>query len=171
MNSNYFQIFSIEPNLKIDADALRKTLHELARKYHPDFRQGETDNEDCTLAEINVAYEVLRDFKKRLAYLLFLYRGKECKMEVAPDFLLEMLELNERIQDWQTEPKAGEREALLALLTEKFADLQEEYQELWASFHLDSCSEEEVRSLESYLARQQYLERLQNKLNQGEEYV
>lgn len=171
MNRNYFQIFAIEPDLKIDATALRNTLHQLARKYHPDLGQNANQDQEPSLAEINVGYEVLRDFKKRMAYLLFLYRGKECKMELGTEFLLEMLELNERIQDWQANPLDREREELLRLLKAKDEELRQEYQELWQNFNLNSCSEAEVKSLEHYLAQQQYLDRLQQKLKPVEDYV
>lgn len=170
MNSNYFQIFAIEPDLKIDAPALRSTLHELARKYHPDFNQENRDNSH-SLAEINIAYEVLRDFKKRVAYLLFLYRGKECKMELDAAFLLEMLELNEELEEWQETRDADRRAELLKILQAKIDELRCEYESLFMSFHLQKATEAEVKNLENYLARQQYLERLQNKLNQGDEYV
>lgn len=164
MNNNYFEIFSIEPDLNIDQSRLRKTLYELSREYHPD--SGNTQNLH-TIAEINVAYEVLRNFKKRLAYLLFLYHGKECKLEVSADFLFAMLELNERIADWeQSNQKETERQELLAVISLEEQSLRAEYEQLLARFHLQTCTDEEVKSLESYLAKLQYLERLHDKLNQ-----
>lgn len=142
---------------------MRKTLHELSRKYHPDANQSEQLH---AISEVNVAYEVLRDFKKRLAYLLFLYHGKECKMEVSSNFLLEIMELNERIDDWQQSPQEQEGKALLQLIDAKQEELKMEYVKVFDEFHLKTCTDEQVKSLEEYLAQQQYLDRLQAKLNQ-----
>lgn len=48
-------------------DEIRKAFKKLARKYHPDFNQGDKEAES-TFKDINEAYEVLKDDEKRKLY-------------------------------------------------------------------------------------------------------
>lgn len=82
------------------------------------------------------------------------------------EFLLEIMELNERIDDWQQSPQEQEGKALLQLIDAKQEELKMEYVKVFDEFHLKTCTDEQVKSLEEYLAQQQYLDRLQAKLNQ-----
>jgi len=46
---------------------IKKAFHKLAKKHHPDVNQGNKDSEH-KFKEVNLAYEVLKDAKKRAQY-------------------------------------------------------------------------------------------------------
>lgn len=62
---DYYKILGVEKNA--DEDAIKKTYRKLAMKYHPDRNPGNKGAEE-KFKDINEAYEVLRDPKKRARY-------------------------------------------------------------------------------------------------------
>jgi len=61
---NYYDILNVTPNT--EHDEIRKKFRTLAKKWHPDKKQGKEAEEK--MAEINEAYEVLSDKEKRKSY-------------------------------------------------------------------------------------------------------
>jgi molecular chaperone HscB len=107
--------FAIEPAV------LERNYLMLARGLHPDQfarrTKEERDLAERLSAELNESYKVLRDPVSRAEYLLSLEGGpsREQDKRTPRDFLIEMLEANERIE--QAESELGESaRADLALL-------------------------------------------------------
>ena len=65
MEKDYYQILEIEKNSS--ADEIKKAYRKLAMKYHPDHNQGNKEAEQ-KFKEINEAYEILGNEKKRAMY-------------------------------------------------------------------------------------------------------
>ena len=61
---NYYEILGVDENA--DLDTIKKAYHKLVRKYHPDVSK-EPDAVQKT-AEVNEAYETLKDTQKRTEY-------------------------------------------------------------------------------------------------------
>lgn len=63
----------------VDPDSLKQRFHDLAARYHPDRIHSASDSEKAAAnqryAELNAAYQCLRDPKERLAHLLQLESG------------------------------------------------------------------------------------------------
>jgi len=94
--SNPFEFFDLVPSLSIDAKLLRAKFLEIQRNSHPDF--GSDANTDSELA--NVHFEVLKSPEKRVQVLLELYANNAINNNLLPaDFLMEMMELNDVIDD------------------------------------------------------------------------
>lgn len=49
-------------------DEIKKAYKTLARKYHPDLNQDDREGAERKMKELNVAYEILKDPKKRAQY-------------------------------------------------------------------------------------------------------
>lgn len=60
---DYYKILEVDE--KADANAIKKSYHRLARQYHPDVGGKDSENK---FKEINEAYEVLSDPKRRQEY-------------------------------------------------------------------------------------------------------
>lgn len=63
--TNYYAVLGV----KTDAtpEEIKKEFRRLARRYHPDVNQGDVDAEE-KFKQINEAYDVLSDYKKRQEY-------------------------------------------------------------------------------------------------------
>jgi molecular chaperone HscB len=102
--SNPFEFFDLVPSLAIDAKLLRSKFLEIQRNSHPDF--GGDGNTDSELA--NTYFEVLKSPEKRIQVLLELYANNSLNNNLLPpDFLMDMMELNDVID----ESKSGEETA------------------------------------------------------------
>ncbi|MGL5336753.1 MAG: Fe-S protein assembly co-chaperone HscB [Enterovibrio sp.] len=73
---NYFELFDFEPQFELDAAVLSTRFHELQRRFHPDNFVQETPLKQRQAsqysAQINDAYQTLRDPLLRAIYLLSL---------------------------------------------------------------------------------------------------
>ena len=62
MSKDYYKTLGVEKNAS--KDEVKKAFHKLAHKYHPDKNKGD----DTKFKEVNEAYQVLSDDKKRSSY-------------------------------------------------------------------------------------------------------
>ena len=118
---NYFELFEIPVSLKIDKASLSKKYFELQKKYHPDFYTQSTDDEKSEALEksslINKALKTLQNEDETLKYVLQQKKllEEEEKYALPPDFLMEMLELNEAVMEEDA-----------AIITKKIAGVEDE---------------------------------------------
>jgi molecular chaperone HscB len=105
---SYFEFLEMPDNLDVDLDALEKTFYRLSRQLHPDFFQNRPEEEQRAVLErsatLNKAYDTLRDTTRRVEYLMKL-RGFEpatAKNQVPQDLALEIMELQEQIEEYQS---------------------------------------------------------------------
>ena len=137
---DYFSVFSLEPKLNLDLNALEHEFHRLSRKLHPDrFARALENEKQWSLADtalLNDAYRTLNDPIRRTEYLLKLLGAeigeeRESKAEkvahVPADLLEEVFELNMQLEEMRAARATGEAdpalEASLAEAKEKFEGL------------------------------------------------
>jgi molecular chaperone HscB len=102
---NYYNLFEIPNTPVVDKLVIAKKYVELQKQYHPDFYTTNTENaQDEALeisAQINKAYNIFKKEDKTLEY--FLQQNNviivDEKYNLPPDFLMEMMELNELIDE------------------------------------------------------------------------
>jgi len=102
--SNYFSFYEIEPGFELDTNLLRKKYLQINRDFHPDFFTLQPDKQEEALRITsfnNDAYKTLTSFEKRVAYYLSIkgLYDTESKAELPPDFLMEVMELNEELEE------------------------------------------------------------------------
>ena len=85
---DYYKVLGVERSA--DAGAIKKAYRRLAKKYHPDANAGDTSAENI-FKEINEAYEILGDEKKRGLY------DKYGKIAFEPGFSEEAAEAAEAV--------------------------------------------------------------------------
>lgn len=86
-----YKIFNLPKSFHIDKNVLKNEYYKLNKKYHPDILK----NEDNKIKEINIAYKILQDDYLRAKYL----HEKPIEQKMNQDFLVEVLDLEERIND------------------------------------------------------------------------
>ncbi len=107
---NYFELFDLPESLVVDRQLLSQRYIRLQRQYHPDFFGQATDAERAGALEmsalINRALKTLQNTDSTIAYVLQ-EKGlleEEERYVLPPDFLMEMMELNEALEEDGTAP-------------------------------------------------------------------
>jgi|YNPBryBLVA2012_1023415.scaffolds.fasta_scaffold00243_15 molecular chaperone HscB len=171
---DYFRFFGLEPRLALDPEDLQRRYYELSRKLHPDrFLAATAAERQYSLegtAILNDAYRVLRDPVARAEYLL----RREGLEEVSPgrrtppELLREIFELNEALEAFREDPRAGRaqldraRERLRALRQQADAELARLFR-LWDE-RRERGRLEEVRGV---LERRRYVSKLETQLEEA----
>ncbi len=107
---NYFDLYELPPSFHPDAAAVKNKFYELSRRYHPDrFTNAGAEGmaEALRMAALNNdAYKTLRNADATMAYILKLHGllEDEEKYSLPPAFLMEMMELNEAVSDYEDMP-------------------------------------------------------------------
>jgi len=108
--SNYFELYDLPVSFHPDATAVKSKFYELSRRYHPDrFAQagGAELAEALQMASLNnAAYKTLQNRDAVMAYILKLndLLANEEKYALPPAFLMEMMDINEAISDYEASP-------------------------------------------------------------------
>jgi molecular chaperone HscB len=143
---DHFEVLGLARRLVIDEADLQRRFHELSRRYHPDFHQGGSAEEQSlsleTSARINAAYRALRDPIRRVEYLVRLETGGASAQgddlaadghapgsrqgQAPPGLLAEMFEIQEALQEAMG---GGLDEAGLAALRDQRAKLEVRYRD------------------------------------------
>jgi len=114
---NYFEVFDLPKVLGIDLRELEKKFHELSRKYHPDyFTTASAEDRQKALqmtAKLNDAYRTLRHPVRRVEYLLDVEGFQPDGSKVPKSFLMEMFEINERVEEARAGSASPEQVASL----------------------------------------------------------
>src|SRR5687767_10466041 len=164
---NYFELFELPPTLKPDPAELRKKFFALSRKFHPDYHvQHDAGDQQLALensAILNKAYKTLSNEQETIKYLLT-WKGllqENEKYALPPDFLMEMLELNEEA----AEAADGEaKEKLIKKIKKAEQEIYEPVEKIISDYREGHTSEEELLQVKDYYFKKKYLERLQQQL-------
>ncbi|HSI91567.1 MAG TPA: iron-sulfur cluster co-chaperone HscB C-terminal domain-containing protein, partial [Adhaeribacter sp.] len=125
---NYFEFYGIPESFFPDEKAVKAKFYELSRKYHPDFHSGAEAGKQREILELSTlntnAYKTLSSYEPRLDYILRSHGLLEDggKNELPPVFLMDMMELNERLMDLEFDFDA-----------ESLVSLQNSFVKLWES--------------------------------------
>jgi molecular chaperone HscB len=113
----YFEFFDIPLAFDIDLKSLRTVYLENSRKFHPDFALANGLDLDEALVKSslnNKAYKTLISAELCRAYILEIKGLLGAEKEQLPmEFLMEMMDLNERVADLQLEHSSGQVEEVL----------------------------------------------------------
>ncbi len=113
---NYFAFYGLSESFQLDEAALQTKYYQLSRELHPDFHAQDTpaaQAEALRLSTLNTdAYRTLRDPDQRMAYvlrqhgLLLESGGQE---QLPPDFLMDVMDLNEQLMEAEDDPAAAQQ--------------------------------------------------------------
>jgi molecular chaperone HscB len=164
---NYFELFEIPLQLKVNAAALKTKFYELSRRYHPDFFSQSSDAEQSEVLEIssllNKAWKTFQNPDDTIKYLLQL-KGlleEEEKYELPPAFLMEMMEINEELMEAQENP--GHLPVLDNHIEQLKTDLYVAVKPIVEHFKEGVTTEKELLQVKDYYFRKKYLQRILDK--------
>ncbi len=168
---NFFEFFGLEPSPLLDEQALKKKYYDNMRAWHPDLHTLKSEEEQEKMLDRstfnNRAFQTLLEPDKRLAYLLELH-GRQIEgsgAQLPPDFLMEMMEWNEKLAELEMDPHEQELAAFRQKLEELENQLQKDILPVMQAYRFHSASEEQLDALQNFLFKRRYLLRIKEKLS------
>src|SRR6185436_20008921 len=165
---NYFEIFSLPVQLKVDKTDLPKRFFELSRKFHPDFYANAIPGEKETALEItanlNKAFKTFQNENDTIKYVLQL-KGlleEEEKYQLPPDFLMEVLEINEKVMDAEDDPNL--KVHLLSAIDNLQSEIYEPVKSTIENYQEGVTTEKELLQVKEYYYKKKYLTRIRKEL-------
>lgn len=169
---NYFEYYNIPISFFPDLADLRNRYLIKSREVHPDFHADANEAEMEKIVEDagfnNVAYKTLANFESRIAYILELFGEKTSGEEGALDhgFLMEVMEINEKIIDLKMSDDLSGANLLLEQVSELEKNLFNEAKEKMEKFGLDGEDRSDIlKSVKDYYLKNKYLLRIKENLS------
>ena len=165
---NYFELFEIPFQLKVDKQSLPKKYFELSKKYHPDYFVNESKDQQAEALEksalLNKAFKTFQNEDETIKYVLQL-KGlleEEEKYELPPEFLMEVLDINEQLMDTTGDPelRLNLQSAIENLQSEIYAPVKE----IIEHYKDAAATEKELLQVKEYYYKKKYLLRIQQQL-------
>jgi molecular chaperone HscB len=160
---NYFELFGLPIAFKADINQLRNTFMNIQRASHPDkFVQGTEAEQELALEQSAIAnkgFSLLNNAEKILPYVLEIsgHIQADEKYNLAPDFLMEMMELNEAWMD------ASSSEAKQTILDQINMLKNDIYSPIKAYLEADTIMDipqEAMLQIKDYYYKKKYLDRI-----------
>jgi molecular chaperone HscB len=174
---NYFDLYQLKPSFLIDLSVLQGQYEALDKEYRSqdllDPRESAQTEADSR-AELNkLAFITLSDPQMRMAYILKLYgflQDGEAH-EPDPDFLVEVMELQELVTEYELEPKNTIlREDAKGALQTSTEYWDKETAPLFRRFEEGDHSTELMHQVKEYYFRSIYLSEIRQRMEALETY-
>jgi molecular chaperone HscB len=170
---NYFEWFSLPISFSPDQAVVKSKFYELSKKYHPDFYINQPLEKQEEILEqatfTNKAYQTLSKPELCLPYVLslkgLLQDGEQ--VQLPPDFLLEMMEINEALMELEFEADVHKLTALEVEIGQREAALAKEFEQYAQDFDIESGMHqvEALEKIKDAYFRQKYVLRIRDSLN------
>jgi len=160
---NYFELFDLPMGPSVDKSLLAKKYFELQKASHPDFHtqsnEAEKDEALEKSAAINKAFNIFQDKEKTIEYFLQEKGLAETdeKYSLPPDFLMEMMEINEELAETGHEHVTRRVKAFEEELYKDIGPIIDNYGKA-------ATGEKELLKLKEYYYKKKYLNRILDRL-------
>lgn len=166
----YFELFGEKPSFKTDPSILKKKFYALSRELHPDFNTSGSEEEQMVnlekAAQLNKAYKTLLDPDATIGYIL------ECKglletekqAPLPPDFLMEMMDINEALADAEMEGNTTTVEQTAQQITALEKTLYETVEKDLDADPEDPAAEKALLRVKDYYLKKKYLQRILDRI-------
>jgi len=163
---NYFELYELPIQLKVDAVILKQKFYILSRKYHPDFFTNESEYEQTRVVEIssivNKAFKTFSNLNETIKYVLQLKELliEEEKYELSPIFLMEMMELSEQAMEAKIDGEKDTIDNVLKQITTKENEIYEPIKQIVETYTEGITTQKELLQVKEYYYQQKYLSRI-----------
>lgn len=167
---NYFDFYGLPETFNLNDADVKKKFYQLSKQYHPDFYANEDEAKQQEILELstlnNKAYQTLANPAKRLEYILRLHNlvSEGAKPQLPADFLMEMMDINERIMEVDSATELGSITAEVLAIE---GDMNEELLALTTDYVTldDTAKESRLNNIANIYFRQKYLLRIKESLD------
>jgi molecular chaperone HscB len=160
---NYFELFGLPIGFQVDTNKLRAAFMEIQRASHPDkFAQRNSYEQEEALersALANKGFSLLNNKDLIMPYVLEL-KGiidADEKYALSPDFLMEMMELNEA---WIEADDETAQQSILSQIKAIQDEILEPIKGYLEMDQIDSISQEAMLQIKEYYYKKKYLDRI-----------
>jgi molecular chaperone HscB len=169
-HENYFELYALPVSFSPAPAQVKARYYELSRTYHPD-RVAQADDDARNEANImsslnNTAYKTLTDADQLMAYVLQIkgVMTPDEKYQLPPEFLMEMMDLNEVVTDLEMEPgNAGLATQANAALSSQLTEWDNEVNGLIADYERQPDTITLLQIKDMYF-RRKYLLRIKERI-------
>ena len=160
---NYYEFYNFPIKFYIDEDLLKKQFYQYSKDFHPDFHALKSEEEQQKMLELstlnNKAFFVLKSLNTRLEYLLKIKNilVDDEKYSLPPEFLMEMMELNEAWMDAES-PEA--KQVILDQINTLQIDIYSPIKAYLEASSVESISPEAMLQIKEYYYKKKYLDRI-----------
>jgi molecular chaperone HscB len=160
---NYFELFGLPIAFKADTTQLRTAFMNIQRASHPDkFAQGTEMEQELALAQsamANKGFSLLSNAEKILPYVLEItgHIQPDEKYNLAADFLMEMMELNEA---WMDADDENSKQSILSQINTLKNDIFSPIQAHLEAASIVDIPQEAMLQIKDYYYKKKYLDRI-----------
>ena len=168
---NYFELFEIPVAIRLDTALIKKKFYQLSRQYHPDrFANASEDEQSESLERssmINKAWKTFQKEEEIIRYILSLHDliEEEEKYELSPDFLMEVMELNEELMELEDETNTEKLDNIRSKLEQLLTKTYSHVEEIVEHYQEDTVTKEKLLRLKDYYYKKKYLQRILDKID------
>ncbi len=170
--TDYFAFYGLPESFRPDEAALKRLYYAKSRETHPDFHATSSPDNQAEMlrqATLNTdAYRTLAHPDQRMAYLLrqhgLLEEGKH--EALPPDFLMDVMDLNEQLMELETTPDPTLHAAVAAEVTNLADTLEAGIEPLLAGYATLPADHRPaaLQQIRTYYLKKRYLLRIQQQL-------
>ena len=176
MAETFFSLLGLAQQYELDTALLEERYRILSQKWHPD-RQGGLSQKNpverrqilLRAAELNQAYKTLKDDRRRAVYLLQLYGAElseNSQEKMQPEFLMEILELQESLSEAQAQKDANHIHMISLEIGQRTQEAKKRLEQDFKS--LEQGNNQVLGSLRQTLGELRYYDRFAEQLAEKE---
>ena len=167
---NYFDFYDLPMSFRLDQKELKKRFYAKSKAYHPDFYVSESAEKQAEIMEMstlnNRAYKTLKDEYARMLYILQetgVY-GKEGENKLPPEFLMEMMDINEGIMELEFDPSPTAYAAALHKVEDFEQQLKTELGDVLDTWTAENTDQQALERVKDYYLKRKYLLRIKENM-------
>lgn len=167
---NYFELYELPISFSPDITLVKKKFYELSKKYHPDrytLSSSDEANKALEMAALNnAAYKTLSNKDTIVAYVLKIKEviQDEEKHSLPPSFLMEIMDLNEAVSDYELSQKEADKMQVIKDWTAYMNTLQTKMEQWMQQY--DTTQDAALLSLiKDFYFRRKYLLRIRERID------
>jgi molecular chaperone HscB len=170
--NNYFELYGLPVSFHPDMAVVKEKYYELSRLHHPD-RVAQAGGDELTnalnmSAMNNAAYKTLKSADATMAYILKLNHllEDEEKYALPPAFLMEMMDINEAISEYEIEPdNDNARQIATNALNEQLEMWDDATKLLTHRYEQGDKTEQTLLEIKDQYFRKKYLLRIKERID------